>query len=69
MTRSPSSDFCSRPIALLCLTLMLAACHKAPAPADEAADSSRGLKVESYDAPIAKAPLTGDKLPTLTSRP
>ena len=41
--------------------LVLAACHKA---GDADGESSRGLKVEAYDAPIPKAPLKG-KLDTL----
>jgi hypothetical protein len=43
------------------LGLTLCACHKAR---DADGESSRGLKVEAYDAPIPKAPLNG-KLDTL----
>lgn len=46
---------------LLLCSLALAACQKA---ADGAAQSSRGLKVEAYDAPVPKAPL-GGRLDTL----
>ncbi len=42
--------------------MALAGCHKPGAETE--AESSRGLKVEAYDAPIAKAPLSG-KLETM----
>jgi hypothetical protein len=45
--------------------LALVACRK---PADADGESSRGLKVEAYDAPIPKAPLNG-KLDTLPPQP
>ncbi len=51
-------------IPVLC-GLALTACHKA---ADSDGESSRGLKVEAYDAPIPKAPLKG-KLDTLPPQP
>ena len=51
-------------IPALCV-LALGACHKA---ADAAGESSRGLKVEAYDATIPKAPLKG-KLDTLPPQP
>jgi hypothetical protein len=49
------------------LSLALLGCHKTGAPAAEA-ESSRGLRVEAYDAPIPKAPLKG-KLETMTPHP
>ena len=62
---------CTRPspvlrmlIPALC-ALALGACHRA---ADADGESSRGLKVEAYDAPIPKAPLKG-KLDTLPPQP
>lgn len=48
------------------LGLALIGSHKARAPAAEA-ESSRVLRVEAYDAPIPKAPLSG-KLETMTPR-
>ena len=51
-------------IPVLC-GLALVACRKA---ADADGESSRGLKVEAYDAPIPKAPLKG-KLDTLPPTP
>jgi hypothetical protein len=52
---------------LLIPVLLLTACHK---PHDaEPSDAPRGLKVESYDAPIPKAPLKGGKLETMRPRP
>lgn len=48
------------------LGLALIGCHKTGAPAAEAG-SSRGLRVEAYDAPIPKAPLNG-KLETMAPR-
>lgn len=49
------------------LGLALLGCHKTGGPAAEA-QSSHGLRVEAYDAPIPKAPLKG-KLETMTPRP
>ena len=50
------------------LGLALLGCHKTGgAAADAEAPSSRGLRVEAYDAPIPKAPLKG-KLETMTPR-
>jgi hypothetical protein len=46
--------------------LALIGCHKTGAPAAQSG-SSRGLRVEAYDAPIPKAPLNG-KLETMTPR-
>ena len=51
------------------LGLALLGCHKTGGPAAEAEpQSSRGLRVEAYDAPIPKAPLNG-KLETMAPRP
>jgi hypothetical protein len=60
---SPSTVF-RLLIPVLC-GLALVACRKAP---DAGGESSRGLKVEAYDAPIPKAPLNG-KLDTLPPPP
>ena len=50
---------------LISAVLALTACRKA---ADAGGESSRGLTVEPYDAPILKAPLKG-KLDTMAPHP
>jgi hypothetical protein len=53
---------------VLLLLLAVGACHKKPAPVEDA-NSSRGLTVEAYDVEIPKAPLKGGKLETMSARP
>src|ERR1700761_9403290 len=54
----------------LALAAVLAGCGKPkPKPAADAGSSSRSLKVESFDAPIPKAPVKGGKLEVLTPHP
>lgn len=53
----------------LALAAILAGCGKPKPAADADAVSSRSLKVESFDAPIPKAPVRGGKLQVLTPRP
>lgn len=62
---SPRHKRVSRLLIPAALILVLAACHKA---ADVGGESSRGLTVEPYDAPIPKAPLKG-KLDTMGPHP
>jgi len=51
---------------LLTAALGLASCHKK---AEADADAPRGLKVEAYDVPIAKAPNRGGKLGVMEAHP
>ena len=55
----------ARALLLICALGALGGCRRG---ADADGDSSRGLKVEAYDAPIPKAPLTG-RLDTLPPQP